>query len=103
MRAAVGALLALGLLCALPAAASARPCSDRVPVIVKGVQWIVFTGDSARERREIPCSKARRIAKRKLAPPPATLAALGSSCCDDGGQRRPPRRPSVAPAERPER
>ena len=66
MRAAVGALLALGLLCALPASASARPCSDRVPVIVKGVQWIVFTGDSARERREIPCAKARRIAKRKL-------------------------------------
>jgi len=66
MRAAVGALLVFGLLCALPTAASARPCSDRVPVIVKGVQWIVFTGDSARERREIPCAKARRIAKRKL-------------------------------------
>ena len=66
MRAAVGVLLGLGLLCALPAAASARPCSDRVPVIVKDVQWIVYTGDTARERREIPCSKARRIAKRKL-------------------------------------
>lgn len=57
-----GALLVL----ALPSAAAARPCSDRVPVIVAGVQWIVYTGDSAAERREIPCSKARRIAKRKL-------------------------------------
>jgi len=54
------------LLMVFPSAASARPCSDRVPVIVAGVQWIVFTGDSARERREIPCAKARRIAKRKL-------------------------------------
>ena len=66
MRAAVGVLLVLGLLCAVPTSASARPCSDRVPVIVEDVQWIVYTGDSARERREIPCSKARRIAKRKL-------------------------------------
>jgi hypothetical protein len=46
-----------------PGAASARPCSDRVPVFVDGKQWIVYTGDSARERREIPCRKARRIAR----------------------------------------
>ena len=60
-----GALLLL-VSWVFPSAASARPCSDRVPVIVAGVQWIVFTGDSARERREISCAKARRIAKRKL-------------------------------------
>jgi hypothetical protein len=66
MRAAAGALLVLALLCAWPAAAPARPCSDRVPVVVAGVQWLAYTGDSARERREIPCAKARRIAKRKL-------------------------------------
>jgi hypothetical protein len=59
-------LLVLALSGSLPSSASARPCSDRVPVIVAGVQWIVYTGDSARERRAIPCAKARRIAKRKL-------------------------------------
>jgi hypothetical protein len=50
----------------LPAAAEARPCSDRVPVFANGVQWIVYTGDSARERREIPCAMARRIARRYI-------------------------------------
>jgi hypothetical protein len=57
-------LLAFAL--TLPSAASARPCSDTVPVIIAGQQWIVYTGDSARERREIPCSKARSIAKRYI-------------------------------------
>ena len=58
------AVSAIALIVATPA--SARPCSDRTPVIVEGVQWIVYTGDSAAERREIPCAKARRIAKRML-------------------------------------
>jgi hypothetical protein len=49
-----------------PATASARPCSDTVPVIVNGERWIVYTGDSARERREISCRKARQIAKRYI-------------------------------------
>ncbi len=61
----------LGLL--LPASAHARPCSDTHPVLVDGKQWIVYTGDSARERRDIPCRKARRIARRyirdRVAPP----------------------------------
>jgi hypothetical protein len=50
-----------------PSAASARPCSDRVAVFVDGKQWIVYTGDSARERREVPCRKARRIARKYIA------------------------------------
>ena len=64
LRLAVCATLAFALIA--PATASARPCSDRVPVIVDGVQWIVYTGDSALERREISCAKARRIAKRVI-------------------------------------
>lgn len=51
---------------AVPAAAQARPCSDSVPVVVRGVQWIVFTGDSTQERQNLSCAKARRIAKRML-------------------------------------
>jgi hypothetical protein len=58
------AFVAASLLLAAPAAA--RPCSDRVPVVVDGVEWTVFTGDSARERRDIPCAAARRIAARML-------------------------------------
>ena len=65
MRIIIG-VAATALSLALAAPATARPCSDRVPVIVDGTQWIVYTGDSARERREIPCAKARRIAKRML-------------------------------------
>jgi hypothetical protein len=46
--------------------AEARPCSDRVPVRAQGVYWSVYTGDSARERRDVPCATARRIARRML-------------------------------------
>ncbi len=63
MRLLVAPALALSVLLLAPAAASARPCSDRFPVIIDGTQWIVYTGDSARERRELPCRKARRIAR----------------------------------------
>ena len=63
-RALVTTLLAIGL--AAPSPASGRPCSDSTPVFADGIQWIVYTGDSAAERRAIPCSKARRIAKRML-------------------------------------
>lgn len=85
------------LFVALPASASARPCSDRVPVIVAGVQWIVYTGDSTAERREIPCSKARRIAKRKLRGANTTgwkcnaslqRCVRGGTYVDDSGHRR---------------
>jgi len=66
MRTLVSAIGLLAFALTLPSAASARPCSDTVPVIIAGQQWIVYTGDSARERREIPCSKARSIAKRYI-------------------------------------
>jgi hypothetical protein len=66
MRSAIIGICAAAMLLAMPAAATARPCSDTVPVIVRGTQWIVYTGDSARERRDISCAKARRIAKRML-------------------------------------
>ncbi len=62
----VGACVAAALLLVAPAPALARPCSDYVPVIVRGTHWIVYTGDSARERADVSCAKARRIAKRVL-------------------------------------
>jgi len=63
MRLAAALALTVATL-AVPASAQARPCSDRVPVFVAGQQWIVYTGDSARERQEIHCREARRIARR---------------------------------------
>lgn len=58
---------AAALALAAAPAAEARPCSDRVPVVVDGTPWIVYTGDSARELRDIPCSEARTIARRMIA------------------------------------
>ena len=66
MRRPLAVAVAVAAALALPSVANARPCSDTVPVIVAGEQWIVYTGDSARERREIPCRKAREIAKRYI-------------------------------------
>jgi hypothetical protein len=60
--------LAIGIaLLLLPDVASARSCSKRGPITAKGRHWIVYTGDSRRERREIPCRKARRIARNYIA------------------------------------
>jgi hypothetical protein len=59
--------LALAVAALAPASAAARPCSDNHPVVVRGVHWIVYTGDSAREKRDLPCRKARRIARRYIA------------------------------------
>jgi hypothetical protein len=44
----------------LPAAASARPCGITT---ANDKGWIVYTGDSKREKRKITCRKARRIAR----------------------------------------
>ena len=66
MRSALTLTAAILALALVPSSASARPCSDTVPVIVDGRQWIVYTGDSAREKRAIPCRKARSIAKRYI-------------------------------------
>ena len=93
------AVAAVALALSLPATATARPCSDRVPVIVNGTQWIVYTGDSARERRGIPCAKARRIAKRMLRSGKATpgwkcsarrqRCVRGGTYVDEYGNRLP--------------
>ena len=48
------------------APAQARPCADQVDVRVKGISHIVYTGDGRYERKNLPCSKARRIAKEAM-------------------------------------
>lgn len=61
-------IVVLGVTTALliPQSAAARPCADNSPFIVKGVSYIVYTGDSEAERRRVPCSKARRMVRRFL-------------------------------------
>ena len=60
------ALLAVALLLAIPASASARPCSDRTgPIVVEGTAWLAYVGDDD-SHRKIQCAKARRIAKQAL-------------------------------------
>ena len=55
----------MALTLAWPAAAAARPCSDRTPFVVDGVSWVLFTGDETPPYKP-SCRTARRVARRFL-------------------------------------
>lgn len=46
--------------------ANARPCADNTAVLVRGVSYIVYTGDGPYETENLTCRKARRIAKEAI-------------------------------------
>jgi hypothetical protein len=46
--------------------AHARPCADNTEVLVRGVSYIVYTGDGPYEAANLSCRKARRIAKEAI-------------------------------------
>ncbi len=60
-------MLAIALVPTLSATpAQARPCADNTAVLVRGVSYIVYTGDGPYEAENLSCRKARRIAKEAI-------------------------------------